>query len=100
MRTRCSRPERHAREWNATALTIPSGLDTNRHLRLRARRERLVLKVHVKVVRKLIRIQYEEDKAAALEGRRPKPIGLRALYVSSRVRRITEQALGEFLCST
>jgi hypothetical protein len=56
-----------------------------------------VLQVHVKQVRKLIRIQYEEDRAAALEGRSPRPIGLRALYVSSRIRRITEQALGEFL---
>ena len=31
------------------------------------------------------------------KGQTPKPIGLRALYVSSRVRGITEQALGEFL---
>jgi hypothetical protein len=56
-----------------------------------------ILKVHVKTVRKLIRCQYEEDKAAALESRKPRALGLRALYVTSKVRRVTEHALGEYL---
>jgi hypothetical protein len=56
-----------------------------------------VLKVHVKVVRKLIKIQYEEDCAAALEHRKPRTLGLRAKWVSTRIRRVTEQDLGDFL---
>jgi hypothetical protein len=56
-----------------------------------------VLKVHVKMVRKWIRAQYDEDCAAALAHRPAERHGLRALYVSTRIRRIKEAELCEFI---
>jgi hypothetical protein len=58
-----------------------------------------VLSVDVRTVRKLIRLQREEDAEAKSEGRSPRTIGLRAVRLTERLTRVTEQALGEYLAS-
>jgi hypothetical protein len=51
----------------------------------------------VAIVRKLIRIQCDEDADAAAQGRPPQAIGLRACKISARITRVTETALSEYL---
>lgn len=56
-----------------------------------------LLQVDVRMIRKLARCQRDEDSAAAIAGRPSRIVGLRALYLSTRVTRVTEAALGEYL---
>lgn len=56
-----------------------------------------ILQVDVRTVRKLIKIQRDEDTAAQAAGRTPRTVGLRVLQVSARLTRVTEQALGDYL---
>lgn len=55
------------------------------------------LQVDVRKVRQLLRLQHDEDVAAAAQNRPSRPIGLRGVYLSKRLTRVTEEALGEFL---
>ncbi len=55
------------------------------------------LQVDVRTVRKLMKHQREEDAAAEAQGRAARLVGLRGLYISDRVTRVTEQALGDYL---
>jgi hypothetical protein len=55
------------------------------------------LQTDVRTVRKLIRMQREEDTAAAVAGRSPRTVGLRAKQLSKRLTRVSEAALYEFM---
>lgn len=56
-----------------------------------------ILQVDLRVVKKLVALQAEEDAIAAREGRDPRVVGLRAKVLSPRVRRIVERELGRYL---
>jgi hypothetical protein len=58
------------------------------------------IQVDVRTVRKLMKFQREEDTAASGEGRTPRQVGLRGIYISRRVTRVSEQALGDYLRSS
>jgi hypothetical protein len=56
-----------------------------------------ILKTDVRTVRKLIRVQREEDAAAEREARAPRLVGLRAARIAARITRVREEALGAYL---
>lgn len=56
-----------------------------------------ILQVDLRIVKKLIALQAEEDRIAAEERRSPRSVGLRAKVISPRVRRVVERELGRYL---
>ncbi|HET9566682.1 MAG TPA: hypothetical protein VFP27_19750, partial [Mycobacterium sp.] len=56
-----------------------------------------ILQVDLRIVKKLVALQAEEDAFAIRESRTPRVVGLRAKVLSPRVRRIVERELGRYL---
>lgn len=56
-----------------------------------------ILQVDVRKVRMLLRLQAKEDSLAESEERAPRRVGLRGLYLSERLTRVSEEELGNFL---
>lgn len=56
-----------------------------------------LLQVDVRMIRRLLKRQRDEDEAAAASGRAARIVGLRGIYISVRMTRVSEAALDAYL---